>query len=279
MNGTPSLLQMIDEAIASCDVALPPRSHAAARLHEALGRDDGDIGEIIDILETDPALTAGVLRVANSSFYGGLSAVTTVRAAVVRLGGPEVTRLALAVLEKGAFTVSDPELAAAMDPLWDRAVGVAMAARWLARRLGYDTLQNEAFIGGLLHDIGKLVLVTVCDRLRTAGRIDRPIPGPVFAEILDAGHCRHGAALLQQWGVPPVYRDLAASHHAETVDERDTLLLIVRLADLACRAAGIGGAADPSVNLCATAEAHALDADDILLAELAIMLEDGFVAA
>lgn len=274
MNQNPSILGVIEEAIASLAVALPARNQTAVQLQGIIQKPDYDLREILAIIESDQALTAEVLRVANSPFYGGLTEITTVHKAVVRLGGPEVVRLAIAAVEKESYRVKDQALADLMAPLWNHAMGVALGARWLARRLGFRDLENEAFIAGLLHDVGKLLLIKVCDDLKLQGRITHAVPDAVIREILATAHCRHGEALLRHWGLPEVYRAVVRTHHDEPADEHDSLVLMVRLANLACRNLGIGLAHDPSLNLGATEEAHALDIQDITLAELSIMLED-----
>jgi HD-like signal output (HDOD) protein len=274
-----SLLDMIEQAIAANEVSLPARSQTAQQLQQILGCDDWDIQEILDLIESDQALTAEVLRVANSAFYGGLSEVATVRKAVVRIGGPEVVRLAIAATEKQNYLVRDEDLARYMPDLWQHSLGVALASRWLARKLGYRELESECFIAGLLHDVGKLLLVRVCDDLIQSGRIDRAIPAPVLREILEGGHCKHGATLLGHWGLPAAYQAVVLHHHDEVVDPHDTLGLIIRMADLACRHLGVGMNKDASLNLSGTEEANHLDVRDIMLAELTIMLEDSFALA
>ena len=97
-----------------------------------------------------------------------------------------------------------------------------------------------------------------------------------MTEVLDAAHGRHGAALLQHWSLPDGYLAVVRDHHEETFDPQDTLLVIVRLANRACHGLGIGLFEDASLDLTAAEEAHALNADEILLAELSIMLEDHF---
>lgn len=276
MSGSPSLLETIENAITSGSVALPARSQTARQLQGILGRDDYDTQEILDIIEADQALTTEVLRVANSPFYGGLAEITTVRNAVVRMGGPEVVRLAVAATEKTSYEVRDARLATLMTPLWDHAIGTALASRWLARRLGFRDLESEAFIGGLLHDVGKLLILRVIDDLATAGELTERPPPDVIDEILRAAHCAHGATLLEHWGLPGIYRQVVRRHHDESLDDHDALLLMIRLANKACNALGIGLSHDASLTLAATEEAHALDAREILLAELSIMLADSF---
>jgi HD-like signal output (HDOD) protein len=274
-----SLLDMIEGAIADGAVTLPARNQTAQQLQGILGNADFDIQEVLDIIEVDQALTAEVLRVSNSSFYGGLTEVTTVRGAVVRIGGPEVVRLALAATEKGSYRVRDPHLGQLMQPLWDHAMGSAMGARWIARRLGYRDLESESFIAGLLHDVGKLLLIRVIDDLKQAGQLTGAVPESVIREVLDTAHAEYGANLLTHWSLPDVYQTVVRDHHREPCDVQNPLLLMVRLANKACLSLGIGLAHDPSLTLAATEEAHALDARDIMLAELAIMLEDSFSLA
>jgi len=258
---------------------LPARSETATQLQQVLSDCDYDIEKILELIESDQALTAEVLRVSNSPFYGGLSEVTTVRQAVVRIGGPEVVRLAMAATEKKSYQVQNKELADYMPDLWEHSLGVAMAAKWLAKKLGYVELENEVFIAGLLHDVGKLLLIRVCDDLMSSGQVTRNIPGSLILEILEAGHCKHGASLLEHWSLPEDYRHVVRHHHDEVVDDGLTLLLLVRLADLACRSLGVGMHRDESLNLSATEESHILGAKEILLAELTIMLEDSFTLA
>lgn len=277
MSQNVSILTLVENAISDLENALPARNQTAVQLQEIIAAPDYDIQEILQIIESDQALTAEILRVANSPFYGGLAEITTIRNAVVRLGGAEVARLAIAAIEKENYRVRDVSLAKFMVPLWNHAMGVAMGSRWLARRLGYGDREHEAFIAGLLHDVGKLLLVRVCDDLKERGIITQDVPDAVVREILEAGHCRHGEALLQHWGLPSVYRKIVREHHGKEIDEHDTLLLIVRLSNIACRSLGIGLESESSLNMSATEEAHLLDVDDILLAELSIMLEDSFL--
>lgn len=276
MSGSQSLLDLIDARIAAGDVVLPARNQVAVRLQEALQQPDAELSQVLDLIESDQALTADVLRVANSSFYRGLTAITTVRGAVVRIGGSEVLRLALAATEKDQYRVRDPRLGESMAPLWNHAMGTAIAARWLATRLGYRDVENEVFIAGLLHDVGKLLLLRICDDLLHGGEINADIPTSLLLEVIKAGHRQHGAALLRHWGLPEIYHEVALHHDDEVLDHAHTILLLVRLANLACRSLGIGLEHEPSLAVAATEEAFALNATDILLAELAIMLEDTF---
>lgn len=279
MNGPQSLLDVIAARLTAGDVVLPARSEVAVQLHGMLHREDIELAQILTVIESDAALTSEVLRVANSSFFRGLTSIATVHQAVLRVGAAEVLRLALAATEKEQYQVRDPRLAGLMDPLWNHALGTAMGARWLASRLGYRDIENEVFVAGLLHDVGKLMVLRVSDDLIRRGDIPDAIPGPLLTEVIHAGHLEHAAALLRHWALPEVYVRVAEHHHDGVVDPADTVLLLVRLANLGCRQLGIGLRHEPSLVLAATEEAVALNARDILLAELTIMLEDAFSLA
>ncbi len=133
---------------------------------------------------------------------------------------------------------------------------------------------HETFIAGLLHDVGKLFLITVLDDIRASGRISsRPSP-ELIGELMDTMHAKYGHALLRNWNLPDAYCEIALRHHDEECGDEDILMLLVRLGNHACRKMGIGLKEDPSVMLAATFEAHSLGVSELVLAELEIKLED-----
>ena len=269
-----SLMDLIEQRIATGKVDLPPANRITARLQAVTTDPDFAMGDVVELISSDQALTTEVLRVANGSFYGGLSKVRSVRDAVVRLGAPEIVRLAVMSSEKAAYQARTPQLRGMIPPLWQHAVAAAMGARWLARKLGFADLENEAFIGGLLHDVGSLMLVRIIDDLITAGELDVDLPPAVLTEVIDTGHTRHGYDLARHWNLPDVYCDVVRDHHGEDLGAAGTLINLVALADKACVQLGIGLDQDASIRLDATDEAAMLGAKDLVLAQLSIMLED-----
>jgi putative nucleotidyltransferase with HDIG domain len=269
-----SLMDLIEQRVAAGQVELPPANKVTAKLQAVTHDPNFEMAEVVELIGSDQALTTEVLRVANGSFYGGLSKVRTVRDAVVRLGAPEIVRLAVLATEKAAYRARTPQLRDMIPRLWRHAVATAMGSRWLAKKLGYAEQENEAFIGGLLHDVGSLMLVRIIDDLTAAGELEVTLPPPVIAEIIDAGHTRHGSELARHWNLPEIYCDVVRDHHREDLAAAGTLLNLVALADKACVQLGIGLDRDPSIRLDATDEAVMLAASDLVLAQLSIMLED-----
>jgi putative nucleotidyltransferase with HDIG domain len=274
MNDGRSLLSMIEERIAAGDYHLPTRTRVATELHTLAGNPDFEIEHVINLITNDAALTGEVLRVANSALYSGLSKVATVRNAIVRLGSKQVFRLAMQTCEKDQYRARSPELNELMEPLWQHTVGVAHGAAWLAQKLGYRDLEQTAFVGGLMHDVGKLLLVKVIDDVFSAPDAPGGLTGRLVREILESAHTTRGFELAQEWGLPEEYGRIIRDHHQEDLSQSGTLINLVSLANKACLRLGIGIDCESSLILAVTDEAQTLGAGDIALAQLLVALED-----
>lgn len=274
MSGARSLLAMIEERIAAGRFELPARSQAAAELHRLVADPDVDLARVATLIGGDAALTGEVLRAANSALYAGLSKVATVREASVRLGTAQLLRVAVQACEKQQYCAGSPVLKALMEPLWQHSVGVAHGSAWLARKLGYRDLEQVAFVGGLLHDVGKLLLIKVIEDVFVEEGLGAELSAPLVQEILESAHATRGFDLAQAWGLPDEYAAVIRDHHREDLAQAGTLLNLVSLSNKACRRLGIGIDADPSLVLAVTEEAATLGAGDIVLAQLMVELED-----
>lgn len=268
------LLVQLNEYAATHQITLPVFSDVARQLQEASQSDTYDLTAIERAIDSDPALTAEVLKAANSAFFGGLAEITSIRAAIMRLGFKQVTNLAFMATEKGRYTARQPKIHAMMKSLWQHASACALASEWIAKKMRFPQLTEEVFIGGLLHDIGKLFLLHVLDRLSSNNPIAAACPMPLVREVLKQAHADQGHRLMQSWHLPAVFQTIARDHHVEPADLTNVPMLIVRLANHACHKAGIGLDRDESLELSATAEAAALGMSDVALAELEIILED-----
>ncbi len=274
MNEDRSLLSMIDERIAAGNYSLPTRSRVATELQALAADPDFAMERVISLISNEAALTGEVLRVANSALYSGLSKVATVQSAIVRLGSKHVFRLAMQTCEKEQYQARSPELNSLMDPLWQHTVGVAHGAAWLARKLGYRDLEQTAFVGGLMHDVGKLLLIKVVDDIFSAPEAPGGLTDRLVREILDSAHTTRGYELAQGWGLPEEYGHVIRDHHQEDLSMGGTLINLVSLANKACARLGIGIDSEPSLILAVTDEAQTLGAGDLVLAELLVALED-----
>ena len=273
MENSSSFLDSINRAMAEGTVVLPVFSASALKVQRELVKKDADTRVVESILAGDQSLSSQVLQMANSAFYKGLVEVKTVRAAIIRLGLQEVGRIALLASARNQFRSRDRELNVVMKKLWQHSVGCAMGARWLANRCQFADLETNAFFAGLLHDIGKLFVLMVVDRLREKDG-NLPVTHSLLLETMDSLHCVQGEQLMHQWNMPEDYCLVAREHHQLEADHRNHLLLVVRLANCACHKLGIGLKKDERLLLSGREEAQALTLRDIDLAELEIHLED-----
>ncbi len=270
-----SFTEIVNEQLAAGDTRLPVFSETALKVHLEIGKDDPDIVLIEKIIVQDQALTGQVLRQANSAFFRGLQKVSTVKDAIIRLGIAEVSRIVLLVTQKQQFTSNDKYINEVMARLWRHSQATALGARWLARECRFENLENEAFFAGLLHDVGKLFILTIIETIRTKKLIDFKPTQALLNEVLTTLHAEQGHSLMKNWNLPEKYCEVARDHHLEEFDQNNFLLIIVRLANLTANKLGNGLRDCSTMILSATTEAALLGLSDIDLARLEIELEDG----
>jgi putative nucleotidyltransferase with HDIG domain len=203
--------------------------------------------DLADVIETDAALAARLLKVANSAFYRSAGPGTaSVQQAVARLGFAEVRRVSLAIAAMRLF----PRRGANVAPraFWMHGLAAAGAARTIAELVpGRAADPEAAYTAGLLHDIGTLVLDQHFGQLhsivtRDAGRLRKPIH-LVEQETLGIDHGDIGAALAERWGLPAELRDALAGHHepARIAGANRVIAEVVHLAEYVCNRQGFPG--------------------------------------
>jgi HD-like signal output (HDOD) protein len=279
MDPQQSFIEIIDKQLASSDVRLPVFNATAMRIQQEVAKEEPDIRLVEKLIVSDQSLTAKVLSVSNSSFYKGLSQIATVRKAIVRLGINQVSNIVMLITHEDNFRSKDPFVHGNMRALWRHSLGCAMGSNWLAKKCGLHALAHEAFFAGLLHDVGKLFILTVIDELKHSDHLDTQPSDALLLEAMNSLHADHGYSLMKRWNLPQNYCDIVRDHHKAEFDPKDMLQNLVRLADKACLKLGIGMVKDPALVLAATVEADLLHISEVDLAQLEIMLEDSQVMA
>jgi HD-like signal output (HDOD) protein len=275
MSKPATLMEMLQEKLDSDNFQLPVFHPSALKLHEMLATDNFTINEIATVIMEDPALASHVLRTANSSFFSGITKVATIEDAVKRLGSKQITNIFTMVTQKTSYQVKTPLMQTYSTPLWQHAIASALGAKWLAERAGYPQLAQEAFLAGLLHDVGQILILKVLEELATSGYDGRNLTKAMINDVFDSLHTTQGALLLESWGFPEQYSEVVLCHHLEEgYDSSNTLLGLVRLVNLACHKLGIGLKHEPAIVLELTNEADQLDISELILAELEIVLNE-----
>ncbi len=268
------LVELINQRLAGDLRSLPVFHSVAVRLHQMFVKRNFHIDEVIDLISEDQALASQVLKIANSSFYSGLSKIGTIKNAVIRLGAQEIANLAMFASQSESYRSENEVLNHTMHRLWEHALSCATGARWLAVKSGYPALASEAFMGGLLHDIGKLAIIKALDELLQTSASQIALSDTLINEILKTMHEDVGHRLMATWSLPDVYCAITVNHHRPDFDGNDILLVLVRLSNLACRKVGKAMSPDPETPLFSAPEAHFLGVREITLAELEIVVED-----
>jgi len=269
----------IFEYLATKDIQLPIFDRTSLLIQDEMAKDEPDTQAIESLIVKDQTLTGQVLKVANSSFYKGLAEITTVRNAIVRLGIKEVSNIVTLVVHRGYFKSQNPLLRQRMNALWQHSVACAMGAKWLAEKGGFDVPPSEAFFAGLLHDVGKLFIITVLEKLKKAKDLQCLPSEALMDEILTTLHGKHGYAIMHNWNLPEKYCVIARDHHGVDFDTDNLLLCIIRQANMTCLKVGIGMRSDAELVLSATQEAGLLGVTDLDMAKLEIHLEDAKLLA
>ena len=198
---------------------LPSPPGVVMALLGALEDERSDADSMATLLGRDPALTARVLKVANSSYYAMAGRVGTVSEAMLILGLGTIRKLviALGVANRLAGPVAKHP---GLDGFWRHGTLVAAGTAALARRTGCE--EGSAFIGGLLHDIGKLALASAFPAEFSAGPAAGPAAGPTAARALaeeaalfGRDHASLGGWLAGHWRFPEALGAALRDHHEE----------------------------------------------------------------
>jgi len=181
------------------------------KLLQVTGDDRSNAEDVQGVLSADQALAGKVLKLVNSSFYGMSGEVSTISRAVVILGFAAIRNLATGLGVVGAMAQAG--VGPRQEAFWSHAITTAATAQVLAATLGYED-PEEAFIAGLIHDIGHLILAKAMPQEFDAVAADGPWD-PLEREQAAFGmaHPKVGQKLLRHWKLPDKLCHAARFHH------------------------------------------------------------------
>jgi len=260
----------IEELVGAGEVQLPPLPEVAIRIQEILSSDSINMRDLGKLLTQDPAIATALLRLANSAAFGGLGRIERLSDAVQRIGLRQVGAIVTGLSLKGHFTEGAPEKLHLLQVLWDHSVTSAFAARNIARTAGAN--QERAFLGGLLHDCGKVLVLSALDRMEVEGLEFAP-SAALMMELMNELHTGLGYGVLTAWELPAELADVARLHE-EHVEGADKVLLAVQAANMITRKLGFHLEPDEDLMLIGHPVMDDLGLDDLAVATLMIDMED-----
>jgi HD-like signal output (HDOD) protein len=215
---------------------------AAQKVLRLTADDKADHERLRDAIQGDPVLVARILRRLNSSYYALSHKISSIKTAITLLGTREIRNLALTVFASKLFEPNSSHGRYRRENLWTHSVGVAVASRLVARVCG-KSVGDEAYIAGLLHDLGLILLDQTLQRHfhKVVDSIDEATPTHVVeSRILSFDHATLGGFVARRWNFPDPVVDAITFHHqpwAYTGIHKD-LVEVVAVANYLCSRAG-----------------------------------------
>ena len=213
MDIKPALKDFLDDA--SGLYSLP---EVVVRLNEVVDNPSSTVADITAVITQDPSLTLRLLQLANSPYYGLAREVDTVSQAVVLLGASRIRDMVLATAVTRRLVGIEMQHIS-LEEFWRHAIYTAMLARELAHHCVRGR-EETMFIGGLIHDIGQLLMYHQIPELAHQAYLHsldgRGELAPVDAEreILGFDHAELGGALVARWHLPALLEECLRHHHA-----------------------------------------------------------------
>ena len=237
----------LDEVVASVG-QLPALPAVVDELIRAFENEAVGVDELAGGVAKDQALAARVLRVANSPFYGVQQKVASIHDAIVVLGFRAVGSLVMAASVTGYFSPAE-QSTFDLAGFWRHSIGAALCAKALARRTGLDA--ESGFTAGLLHDIGRLMLVTTHSMHYAkvlAWREEHDcLIHRAERHVLGFDHAQAGEILARRWRFPPDIVRAVAQHHAPAAADARSLADVAHVANILAHALDLGGEAQAMV--------------------------------
>jgi putative nucleotidyltransferase with HDIG domain len=222
-----SLCGRLETRIASGGLELPLLPQVASQVLAMSTVDDTSAWRLAELLHRDQAIAAHVLRVANSPLYKPRVPIVSLQQAISRLGLATLREIIITVSIQSRI-LNVPGYATEARALWQHAVHTAAYARAIARRCRRSV--EGAFLGGLLHDVSKPVLLLALADLQA--QLEEPLTPPVVATALEVYHTQVGALLASAWKLPPeVCESMVYHHDYSAASAHPEAVLITCLAD------------------------------------------------
>lgn len=217
LEAQPGLIDEIRQAFYHQEVDLPSMPDVALKISRAVQSQDADFRQIATTVQADPVIAARIVQVANSAMYAGVSRVESVQNAITRIGLQAARVIVMTVVLKNLFTPKSHSVHKRMKSYYLHSIRVGAICHALATRLpGFDP--EQAFLAGLMHNIGVLPLLIQADR-----RADLNQDPAILEQVIQELAWPVGALLLEQWAFEPQFVTAAqeATNWAREVEQAD----------------------------------------------------------
>jgi len=223
---------------------LPAMPNVASKVLELSSDPGTSAQQLQQVIADDQALTARILKIANSAMYASSRKIRTLTEAIVLLGFNSIRSLVVTSAARNLYDTKRSRMGLKERLLWEHSMGCAFACRLLAKKKA-PALAEEAFLAGLLHDIGKLVLnIQVPEHFDEIVQIvynENRSFHDTEVEMLGFSHAEVGALLTGKWKLSTALEEAIRNHHTvDVLDSDSPLLNYLCLGNEMCKKYGIG---------------------------------------
>ena len=227
---------------------LPPLPAAVDKLCKLASNTNSDVFEVAQVISGDHALTAKLLKVVNSAFYSLSQKVSTIFQAVIILGYREIRSIAMGF---SVMNISRSLILNACIPIeefWKHSLATAILSKKIAKKFRYKD-PEEVFVAGLLHDIGKLILMNYSlkeysDILQQAELLKHRLY-EVETRTFGLDHAKAGEKLCEYWKIPSHLCIAIGNHHTPSLPkEGNEIAFFIQMADCLIKRKSIGFSGD-----------------------------------
>ena len=232
------LREKIAEAIKSLD----PLPEVIQKAREVMASPNATFKKIGDVIETDQAISAKFLKIANSAYYGLSGRVSGIHQAMVILGNQTIEQVITTAGTSKLFSKKMEGYGMTADALWKHSLAVASGARAMAVKRK-PTLESDAFTAGLLHDIGKIVLDGFISKNKSDFEaLTRECDSAWQAEekLFWFDHAQIGAMICEEWKLPEIQTIAIKHHHVPLNSQSNQLACLLHVADHLADQCGFG---------------------------------------
>lgn len=228
---------------------LPTLPHVASRILAEVRSPETTAGDLADLVARDQALASKVLRMANSTLFGLREPVASLQRAVVIMGFTSLRSMVMTATMRALCSGDDRPRTDEL--LWEHSLGTAMAARLLAGTVAPQTVE-EAYVAGLMHDIGKLVMRRNLGE-EYQGVVDRVLEGETTfreaeREAFGFDHTQVGSVVVKKWRLPDSLEEAVRLHHDPAASQDgQSLCALTSLANAVCVQREIGAEHRPDL--------------------------------